>query len=138
MAPPHATRRWIDVRTVVASAATGGLYYALGRFGLRYAYVEDPVSIFWPPSGIALAATILFGARVWPGIAVAALLVQLKAGTPTAAAATIAVGNTLEAVIGAILLRRAIDFDPALERLKDAMGLAVFGAEIAPAIAATI
>lgn len=43
-------------------------YFALGRFGQLLALPPGYVSAVWPPSGIALAAVILFGYRVLPGV----------------------------------------------------------------------
>ena len=44
---------------------------------------------------------LLLGYRVWPAIAVGAFLANLTAHEPLGTAAAIALGNTLEAVVGA-------------------------------------
>ena len=65
----------------------------------------------WPPSGLALAAAVVFGRRVWPAIFLAALLSNATGGTSVPASAGIASGNALAAVVAASLLARA-DFRP--------------------------
>ena len=98
-------------------------YFAAARAGLALAFVAEQVSPVWPPTGIALAAVLLFGYHVWPGIWLGAFLVNLGVQEPTGTAAAIAAGNTLEAIAGAWLLHRVAGFHPALERLRDVLGL---------------
>lgn len=50
------------------------------KLGLAYAVVGQTVTLFWPPSGIALAAALIGGYRVWPGIALGALLANSGTG----------------------------------------------------------
>jgi integral membrane sensor domain MASE1 len=68
--------------------------------------VAEQVTVVWPPSGIALAALLVLGFRVWPGVWLGALAANLLAHEPVVTAAAIATGNTLEAVGGAWLLNR--------------------------------
>jgi len=99
------------------------MYVAVARLGLQL----DPVSRFatfvWPPTGLSLAALLLFGRRVWPGIALGALVANLWNGAPIPLAAGIALGNTLEAVVGAYALSRIPGFRLGVDRLVDALGL---------------
>jgi len=82
----------------------------------------------WPASGVALAAVLLYGYRVWLGIAAAALVVALGSPVPHVAAVGQAAGATLAALSGAFILRRIVKFQPALSRLRDALWLIVLGA----------
>lgn len=91
------------------------LYFGAARIGLLLAFQHSNASPVWPPSGLALAALLLFGTRLWPGIAVGAFLANWVAfsadppgsATVTAAvAAAMAAGNTAEAVLAVTLLRR--------------------------------
>ena len=95
------------LRTVVISVTLAAGYYAAARFGLRYASIGRSISLVWPPTGIALAALTALGLRYWPGVAVAALLANLTTPVPPLTAGLIACGNTLEALLAAVLLRRA-------------------------------
>jgi signal transduction histidine kinase len=82
------------------------LYVLTGKLGLMMDAVHGFASSVWPPTGISLAALSLFGYRLWPGVALGALLVNHSAGAPWPAAAGMACGNTLEALAGAFLMRR--------------------------------
>jgi PAS domain S-box-containing protein len=117
---------------------TAATYLAAAKLGLSMAVVGAPVSPVWPPTGIALAAVVLFGAR-WtaPGIALGAFFANASASEPLATAAAIAVGNTLEAVVGGRLLARA-GVRPTLEGLHDVLALALFAAGASTVLSATI
>src|ERR1700682_4453104 len=86
--------------------ALAAVYLGAAKLGLSLAFVAEQVTVVWPPSGLALAALLLFGYRLWPGIALGALLANATAHEPLPVACGIAVGNTLEAVLGAWLLQR--------------------------------
>ncbi|MGH3646202.1 MAG: MASE1 domain-containing protein [Micromonosporaceae bacterium] len=102
-------------------------YYLAAEIGLLFAVVRDQVTPFWPPTGIALAALLLWGLRTWPGIALGALLVNLPIGPSVVTVGAIAVGNTMAPVLVYLLLTRT-DFHPRLDRLSDAVRLVFFGA----------
>jgi two-component system cell cycle sensor histidine kinase/response regulator CckA len=120
----------------VAVLAT--LYFAVAKLGFLAAVAHGVVSSAWPPSGLALAALLLWGPRYWPGITIGAFLVNASSGVPLAGAAGMAVGNTLEAVAGAVLLRRVARFQPSLARLRDVFALALLAAALAPTLSATV
>jgi PAS domain S-box-containing protein len=121
----------------VGIPAVAAIYFVAAKLGLSMALLAEQVSLVWPATGFALAAVLLFGYRVWPGIALGALMANATANEPFATACGIAVGNTLEAVGGAWLLRRA-GFDCALGRLSDVVKLLVLAAGISTTISATI
>ena len=133
----RASTRFDTFATNTLVVATAVLYFAGAKLGLSMAFVAEQVTPVWPPTGIALAALLVFGHRVWPGIFAGAFLANATAAEPLATAAGIALGNTLEAVVAAGLLR-AVGFRPSLERLRDVLALAVFAAALSPVIAATI
>jgi signal transduction histidine kinase/ActR/RegA family two-component response regulator len=114
------------------------VYLAAAKLGLSLAFVAEQVSAVWPPTGIALAAVLLLGYQAWPGILLGAFLANATANEPMLVACGIAIGNTLEAVIGAWLLRRVIGFDNALERVRDAIGLILLAAGLSTMVSATI
>ena len=125
-------------RRVVAILALAAVYYAAAKFGLALAYENSSVTAVWPPTGIALAALLLGGYRLWPGVALGAFLANAWTDVPLLTALGITVGNTLEAVVGAYLLRRMADFRPALERVRDVVALAALAAIASTLISATI
>lgn len=80
-------------------------YFLTAKLGLSLDALSGVAATVWPPSGIALSALLLGGYSLWPSIALGALLANLSAGVPAAAAAGIMAGNTLEALAGAFLAR---------------------------------
>jgi integral membrane sensor domain MASE1 len=128
-------RMWLVI--VFEAALVGILYLATGRLSLHASLVGASVTPVWPPTGIALVGLLVFGRRVWPGIFLGALLVNVTLSPPTWTAFVIAVGNTAAPLAAYELLRRA-RFDPRLERLRDAIGLVFLGALGAMTISATI
>ncbi len=119
---------------VLAAAA---LYLLVAKLGLGLAYVARQVSIVWPASGVALVLLVLRGRRLWPAILLGALAANYLNDTPAIAAAGIAIGNTLEALIGASLLRR-VGFQPALRRLHDVASVFLLAAGLSTVASATI
>lgn len=114
------------------------VYFATAKFGLSLDAVSGFAAAVWPPTGIALVALVLYGYRLWPGIALGAFLVNLSAGAPVPVACGMAVGNTLEALVGTVLLTRVVRFHPALDRLQDVLSLVVLAAGLSTLISATI
>ena len=112
-------------------------YFAAGRLGLSVPFTSGNVSPVWPASGLALAAVLLWGYEVWPGIAVGAFLANFLSPIPTLAALGIAVGNTGSAVLGGYLLRRNSRHPPGV-KLRDVLGLICFGAAASPVVAAIL
>jgi PAS domain S-box-containing protein len=125
-------------RGVLIVVATAAVYLVAAKLGLSLAFQVEQVTMVWPPTGIALAAVVLLGPRwTWPGIACGAFLANVTAREPVGTALTIALGNTLEAVVGAGLLARA-GFRPTLRRLRDVLALAGLAAAGGTLISATI
>src|SRR5215813_11341837 len=73
------------------------IYLCVGKVGLSWAQIHISVSAVWPPSGLALAALILWGCRLWPGIFIGALVLNLTTEVTIVTALGMAIGNTLEA-----------------------------------------
>jgi PAS domain S-box-containing protein len=104
-------------------------YFAAGKLGQATSSIRSSnLGPVWPAYGIALAACLAYGARVWPALWVSAFLVAVQGSVSPLAAAGQATGATLGAVTGAFVLRQIPQFDPALSRLRDALGLIVIGA----------
>ena len=91
---------------VVTLLALAAIYVAAGKLGLSLALLHESASAVWPPTGIALAAFLLLGRSAWPAIFAGAFLVNLTTAGNLATSLGIAVGNTLEGLVGAELVRR--------------------------------
>ena len=113
------------------------VYVVAGRLGLSFAFVNESASAVWPPTGIAIAALLMFGMRTWPAVTAGAFLVNLGTSGAVAASAAIAIGNTLEALAGAWLVSRYARGIAAFDRTPDIVRFAL-AAVSSTAIAATI
>jgi len=96
-------RRLVDFGQVTLLAA---LYFAAAKLSLLLAIPPGYATAVWPPSGIALAAMLLLGSRVWPGVWLGAFLTNVTVQGAPLLAAMVATGNMLEAIVGAELVRR--------------------------------
>jgi PAS domain S-box-containing protein len=113
-----------------------GLYIGAAKLGIELSVARGVVTPVWAPTGIALAAVVLFGPGLWPAIALGAFVANATSGASVPVAVFISVGNTLEALVGAALLRR-VRFSPHLERVRDVLALVVLAAAGSTAVAAT-
>ncbi|MFF4352916.1 MASE1 domain-containing protein [Streptomyces sp. NPDC001530] len=118
-------------------AVVAAAYFVSARIGLQQQLVRGQVTPLWPPTGIALVILMLWGLRMWPGIALGALLVNVMLGPSILPVLAIAVGNTLAPVFAYLLLRR-VGFHTALDRLQDALALVFLGALSGMLISATV
>lgn len=114
------------------------LYFCAGKLGLFLAYLNPSASAVWPPSGIALAALLLWGYRLWPGVFLGAILVNLTTTGSLEATLGIATGNTLEALLGAWLIFRFANGPKAFERARNIFKFALLAALVSTAVGATV
>jgi PAS domain S-box-containing protein len=111
-------------------------YFLAAELGLAFTSDYNIISPIWPASGIAVALIRHYGVRLSPAIAVGAFAANAMVLGP-GGALIVALGNTLEAVVGGTILRRLI------ERQSDAFILArtlayALAAGFATMISATI
>jgi PAS domain S-box-containing protein len=123
-------------------AALAVAYFIAGKLGLKLAIVHAQATAVWPPTGIALAALLLWGYRLWPGILIGAFLVNVTTGgaitiTQTLASIGIATGNTLEALLGAYLLNRFARGRRSFDRAQDIFAFAALTAMTSTTVSAT-
>ena len=122
---------------VVRILLIAGAYFGSAKLGLALAYEQGNVTAVWPPTGIALAALVIWGYRCWPGVALGALLANATTDVPALTTLGIATGNTLEALVGAALLKR-FDFRPSLSRVRDVLVLVICAGVVSTMVSATI
>ncbi|HEY7613512.1 MAG TPA: MASE1 domain-containing protein [Gemmatimonadales bacterium] len=125
-------------RYAAAVTALAALYWAAAWIGLRYVTIGHSVSLVWPPAGIAFAALVLLGLRAWPGVTLGAFLANAMTPVPLAAAAGIALGNTGEAVLAALILRRVAGPRPQLEEPRQVRTLLFVAAPLGALAAALV
>jgi PAS domain S-box-containing protein len=126
------------VRSVAAGLGLTALYVLAGKLGLSFASVHPNATAVWPPTGIALAAFLLFGARVWPFILLGAFLVNVTTSGTWVTSLGIAAGNTLEGWIGAALVRRFAGGVRAFDRAGGIFRFTLLAGLLGTAVSATI
>lgn len=140
---PHYAKEWRWYILLILIALS---YYLTAKLGLTFAFEGTNASPVWMPSGIALAAVILAGYRVWPAIFLGALLANLQVLTASGLSSNsifflsiiTATGNTLEALAGAWLILRFSNNPNPLETMKGTTLFIFAGALLSTLIAAVI
>jgi PAS domain S-box-containing protein len=87
----------------------GAIYFGFAKIGLTFASINPSVSPIWLATGLALAAILLRGARIWPAILVAAFAANLTVSGSITTSLAIGVGNTVESLLGVYLIKRWAD-----------------------------
>jgi PAS domain S-box-containing protein len=104
---------------IARGALLCAVYYGAAMLGLHYASIGQSISLVWPPSGIAIAALTMLGIQYWPAIAAGAFLANAMTAVSPGTALAIAVGNTLESIVAAFLIRRTAGLHPQLDEIRD-------------------
>jgi integral membrane sensor domain MASE1 len=128
--------RWATYLVIVAVLVV--VYLIAAKLGLKLAFVHSSATAVWPPTGIALAAILVFGYRVWPGIFAGAFLANITTAGTVATSLGIAAGNTLEGVTGAYLVNRFAGGTHAFDRPQDVFKFAVLAGMLSTMVSATV
>ncbi|MEN8183735.1 MAG: MASE1 domain-containing protein [Myxococcota bacterium] len=128
----------IDRRVLWQNALLALAYFGTAWLGLQVATVGTQVTLLWAPAGIALAAVVLLGFRVAPGIAIGALAANLTTDSPLLFPPLVAAGNTLAALVGAFLVRLESGMDGRIRTPRDAIAFIVLGAGVSPVVSASV
>ena len=137
----HLAERLVELIAIAAA------YYAVGRLSLLLAIPPGYATAVWPASGIALAATLLRGYRVWPGILLGSFLINVWTSLDTGSATSIfksiflvvsiGAGASLQAIVGALLMSRFVRHPTALIGEKDVFKFLLLGGPISCLVNAT-
>src|SRR5258708_16011436 len=114
------------------------IYFVAGKLGLRLAFVNPSATAVWPPTGITLAAFLILGGYIWPGILLGAFLVNFTTSNSIPASLLIAVGNTLEGLVGAYLVNQFARGTRAFSRSQDVFKFSILTVLVSTPISATI
>jgi diguanylate cyclase (GGDEF)-like protein/PAS domain S-box-containing protein len=125
------------LRDASAVAVFGAVYFVTGKLGLKLALVHTSATAVWPCTGIALAAILFVGYRLWPGIWLGAFALNLMTAGSVITSISIATGNTLEGVLGAYLVNRYAHGRNALGRVQDAFKFSLLAGMLSTAVSAT-
>ncbi|HMF89755.1 MAG TPA: MASE1 domain-containing protein [Candidatus Angelobacter sp.] len=113
------------------------IYFIVGKLGLRFASIHPSATAVWPPTGISLVAFLFLGYRMWPGIFLGALAVNLTTAGSLPVCLGIAAGNTLEGLLGAYLLNKFAGGENAFYSPKGVLAFLFYGAMVSTAVSPT-
>ena len=130
--------RKLDIKSIALFCSLAVAYFIAGKLGLRLALINASATAIWPCSGIAIAALLLLGLRVWPAIFVGAFFVNITTAGTIATSLAIASGNTLEALAAAYLVLHSAGGRNAFQRSQNIFRFALFAGILATAISATL
>jgi diguanylate cyclase (GGDEF)-like protein len=114
------------------------VYFCAAKLGLKFAFVHPSATALWAPTGITLAAFLIFGFRVWPGAFLGAFFANLTTAGTVLTSIGIATGNTLEGVAGCYLVRRFAHGPQAFERAQDIFKFAFLAGMLSTTISAAV
>ncbi|HEV8361113.1 MAG TPA: MASE1 domain-containing protein, partial [Candidatus Thermoplasmatota archaeon] len=126
-----------EARDAARAAVLLLAYVAAGKAGLSLASVHPSATAVWAPTGIAIAALLVWGPRVWPGVLAGAFVVNATTTGTWATSLGIAAGNTLEGLAAAWLVARLAHGPAFVERARDVLAFAGLAA-LACLLSATI
>src|SRR5919109_27600 len=139
-------RTWLQCG--VAALTIAAAYGIAGRLSLLLAIPPGYATALWPPSGIALAAVLMGGARLCPGIWLGSFVANMGTAFHAANPATllaaaviptnIGVGAVVQALVGASLVRRCLGFPHAPTQARKIGAFLILGGPISCLISATV
>lgn len=110
-----------SLRYVAGVLVLAAAYYGAAKLGQTLRYTAS-VSAIWPPAGLGIAALYLWGLRWWPGVLLGELVVNahlfVDDSIPLGSLLGQQTGNMAEIVVGAILLRRLVGPNAAMDRVE--------------------
>ena len=113
------------VRYVVLVATLAGAYYGAAQIGYTLKFTGAVAAIVWLPVGVGIAFLYLGGLNLWPGVVLGDLLANQYNALPVGSAVGQTIGNTLEVLVAAALLRRLVRNGRPLESVPGVCGLIV-------------
>jgi len=126
------------LRHATVLSVLAAVYTVAGRLGLKLAFLHASATPVWLPAGIALAAFLILGYRVWPAILLGAFFMNLTTAGTALTSVCIAAGNTLEGLIGAYLVNQRAGGRYFFRRGRDVFGFALLAAILSTTVSATI
>ena len=136
--PAPLSRPAHPVTEVAVAAALAAVYFVAGKLGLKLAYIQPNATTVWPPTGIAFAACLVLGYRIWPGVFLGAFLVNRTTAGSMATSLAIAFGNTLEALVGTALVNRYANGRRSFDRVQDFMKWVILAGLVSTMVSPTI
>ncbi|MFL0797862.1 MAG: CHASE domain-containing protein [Cellvibrionaceae bacterium] len=142
----HFSENVSELQAIGFVVLVAAAYFVFGRLGLYLAIPPGFATPVWPPSGVAIVAVLALGSRAIPGVFLGSLLLNLyiadivliESISQLLLPATIAIGSSIQAAVGAQFIRNTTGFPNAMVNIRDILTFALVGGPLACLIAATI
>jgi len=122
----------------LAACLVGIAYYAGTKLGFALTPTGRPISTYWPPNAILLAALLLAPRRIWwillLAVLPAHLFAQLSIGVPLTTVLGWFVGNSAEALLAAICILAVNNRNPLFASIRGFLIFLAFGVFLAPLV----
>ena len=131
---------------LISILGLAAVYYVVAYLGLLIAITPGFASPIWPAAGVALAALLLYGHRLWPGVLLGSLLINLPESLQIADfsiwqsllfCTSVALGSSLQALLGCFLIRRAVDINSGLVEARSVILFLGLGGPLASLVSAS-
>jgi len=126
------------VQYIAENLALIAVYFIVAKFGLTLAFVNASATAVWPASGFAMAVLLLLGQRFWPTIFLGAFFVNITTAGTIFTSLGIALGNTIEAIVGVYFINKFARGRNLFDRSQDVFTFSFLAGAVAPTISATI
>jgi diguanylate cyclase (GGDEF)-like protein len=125
------------LKYVVISVLLVVTYFVTAKLGLRAAFLHPSATPVWPPTGITLAAFLIFGYRVWPAILLGAFLSNWTTAGTVSTSLGIAIGNTSEGLVGSYLVNRYAGGLGVFNQAHSTLRFVIYAAMLSTTVSAT-
>lgn len=124
-------------------------YFILAKVASFLSIPPGFSTAMWPSAGLALAFILVLGYKMWPGLLIASILINLTGIVQSShttfdliqsflISGTIGLGASLQACVGAYLIKRYIQFPNVLENERDIFIFLGIGGPISCVISSTV
>jgi integral membrane sensor domain MASE1 len=131
-------RPYFESRNLAGIAVLTAVYFIVATVAQRPAAPNHLVTAIWLPAGIAVAACLLRGLRVWPAVFIAGLPITVVIIGFSAISVVLTLNSCLEAVVAAYLVKKYANGINAFFKTRDVLRFIFFAAILAPALCATM
>lgn len=115
------------------------LYVIAGNIGLLFTTYNASSSPLWPPSGLALAAVLIFGlVRVLPGIILGVCILAISSSAPLLTLFGLVASNLLEVILASMLLLALGKGQFKFKSPKDIFSFIIIAVLLAPFVSSTV
>jgi integral membrane sensor domain MASE1 len=141
-------RHKIKTNLILKNLLLALTYFIAGKLSLLLAIPPGYASAIWPSCGIAVAAILIFGHKLLPGVLLGSLIINLSLGpsidsfqaliNSLSVPLAIAIGASLQAFFGATLVKKQSKFSMSLDGYQSIFYLYFYGGIIACLVSSLI